>query len=35
MGADAVIGVEFHHGDEKDESTHLSGLAVRYADHRP
>ena len=33
MGADAVVGVEFHHGDEKDEPTHLSGLAVRYADH--
>ena len=35
MGADAVLGVEFHHGDEKDEPTHLSGLAVRYVDHRP
>ncbi len=35
MGADAVVGVEFHHGDEKDEPTHLSGLAVRYMDHRP
>jgi hypothetical protein len=35
MGADAVLGVEFHHGDEKDDPTHLSGLAVRYVDHRP
>ena len=32
MGADAVVGVEFHHGEEKDEPTHLSGLAVRYVD---
>jgi hypothetical protein len=32
MGADAVVGVEFHHGEEKDEPTHLSGLAVRYLD---
>jgi hypothetical protein len=29
LGADAVVGVEFHHG-ESDEPTHLSGLAVRY-----
>jgi hypothetical protein len=32
MSADAVVGVEFHHGEEKDEPTHLSGLAVRYVD---
>lgn len=32
MGADAVIGVEFHHGEESGEPTHLSGLAVRYLD---
>ena len=32
MGADAVIGVEFHHGEEHGEPTHLSGLAVRYID---
>lgn len=32
MGADAVVGVEFHHGEEKGEPTHLSGLAVRYVD---
>ncbi len=30
MGADAVIGVEFHHGEGEGEPTHLSGLAVRY-----
>ncbi len=32
-GADAVLGVEFHHepaGGDKDIETHLSGLAVRY-----
>jgi uncharacterized protein YbjQ (UPF0145 family) len=35
IGADAVLGIEFHHeGDEpganKDIATHLSGLAVRF-----
>jgi hypothetical protein len=30
LGADAVVGVEFHHGEGEDEPTHLSGLAVRY-----
>ena len=30
MGADAVVGVEFHHGDGPGEPTHLSGLAVRF-----
>lgn len=30
MGADAVVGVEFHHGDTPGEPTHLSGLAVRF-----
>jgi hypothetical protein len=29
LGADAVLGVEFHHGEETGP-THLSGLAVRY-----
>lgn len=32
-GADAVLGVEFHHepnGGDKDTETHLSGLAVRF-----
>ncbi len=33
MGADAVVGVEFHHGEEEGGPTHLSGLAVRYVDH--
>jgi uncharacterized protein YbjQ (UPF0145 family) len=28
MGADAVIGVQFHHGEGG--PTHLSGLAVRF-----
>jgi hypothetical protein len=30
MGADAVLGVEFHHGETHDAPTHLSGLAVRF-----
>ena len=30
MGADAVVGVEFHHGEAAGEPTHLSGLAVRF-----
>jgi uncharacterized protein YbjQ (UPF0145 family) len=35
IGADAVLGIEFHHedeggGDHKDIETHLSGLAVRF-----
>ncbi len=31
IGADAVVGVEFHHGEGHGaEPTHLSGLAVRY-----
>ena len=30
MGADAVVGVEFHHGDGEGEPTHLSGMAVRF-----
>ncbi len=32
MGADAVVGVEFHHGEGSGEPTHLSGLAVRFRD---
>ena len=34
IGADAVLGIEFHHddehGDDKGIATHLSGLAVRF-----
>jgi hypothetical protein len=30
MGADAVVGVEFHHGEGEGEPTHLSGMAVRF-----
>ena len=32
IGADAVIGIEFHHesGEDKGIETHLSGLAVRF-----
>ena len=30
MGADAVVGVEFNHGEGSGEPTHLSGLAVRF-----
>lgn len=35
IGADAVLGVEFHHGEESHEPVHLSGLAVRYLDRSP
>jgi hypothetical protein len=34
LGADAVLGVEFHHGEETGP-THLSGLAVRYTTSNP
>jgi uncharacterized protein YbjQ (UPF0145 family) len=30
LGAEAVIGVEFHHGEGHGEVSHLSGLAVRF-----
>ena len=30
MNADAVVGVEFHHGEGAGEPIHLSGLAVRF-----
>jgi hypothetical protein len=30
MDADAVVGVEFHHGEGAGEPIHLSGLAVRF-----
>jgi len=30
LGADAVVGVEFHHGEGAGEPTHLSGLAVKF-----
>ena len=30
LGADAVVGVEFHHGESEGAPTHLSGLAVRF-----
>lgn len=32
MGAEAVTGVEFHHGEGGHEVTHLSGMAVRCRD---
>ena len=32
LGADAVIGAEFEHGDG-DGPSHLSGMAVRFLDH--
>ena len=34
MGADAVIGAEFEHGDEG-EPSHLSGMAVKFTNPRP
>lgn len=30
IGADAVVGVEYHHAESNGEPLHLSGLAVRY-----
>ena len=30
MGADAVVGAEFHHGEEAGEPIHVSGTAVRF-----
>jgi uncharacterized protein YbjQ (UPF0145 family) len=30
LGADAVVGIDFHHGEGEGEPTHLSGLAVRF-----
>lgn len=35
LGADAVVGVEFHHADEPGEPIHLSGLAVRFLPQLP
>jgi hypothetical protein len=35
LGADAVVGVEFHHGEGEGQPTHLSGLAVRFIDRLP
>jgi uncharacterized protein YbjQ (UPF0145 family) len=32
LRADAVVGVEFHHGEPGEEPTHLSGMAVRCRD---
>jgi uncharacterized protein YbjQ (UPF0145 family) len=32
LGAEAVLGVEFHHGEGGPAPTHLSGLAVRCGD---
>ena len=35
LGADAVVGVEFHHGEGEGQPTHLSGLAVRFLQAAP
>jgi hypothetical protein len=35
LGADAVVGVEFHHGEGDGQPTHLSGLAVRFLPRAP
>jgi uncharacterized protein YbjQ (UPF0145 family) len=32
LGAEAVVGVDFHHGEGGHEKTHLSGMAVRCRD---
>ena len=35
LGADAVVGLEFHHGEGQGEPTHVSGLAVRFLERAP
>lgn len=35
LGADAVVGIDFHHGESAGEPLHLSGLAVRFLDRAP
>lgn len=35
VGADAVVGAEFHHGDGNGEPIHVSGMAVRYIELAP
>jgi uncharacterized protein YbjQ (UPF0145 family) len=35
LGADAVVGVEFHHGEGEGEPTHPSGLAVKFLPAAP
>lgn len=35
LGADAVVGIDFHHGEGPGEPLHLSGLAVRFLDRSP
>jgi hypothetical protein len=35
LGADAVVGIDFHHGEGAGEPLHLSGLAVRFLDRAP
>ena len=32
VGAEAVIGIEFHHDEPGEEPSHLSGIAVRCHD---
>jgi uncharacterized protein YbjQ (UPF0145 family) len=34
IGGEAVVGVEFHHGEGHGEVSHLSGMAVRYRNLR-
>jgi uncharacterized protein YbjQ (UPF0145 family) len=34
LGAEAVIGVEFHHGEGHGTVSHLSGMAIRYRNLR-
>jgi uncharacterized protein YbjQ (UPF0145 family) len=35
LGADAVVGIDSHHGEGSGEPLHLSGLGVRFLDHAP
>ena len=30
LGADAVVGADFHHGESGNESIHVSGMAIRF-----
>lgn len=35
VGADAVVGAEFHHGEGDGEPIHVSGMAVRFIQLTP
>lgn len=35
LGADAVVGIDLHHGEGPHDPIHLSGLAVRFLERTP